>query len=93
VGYILCGSPGDVISAMGEAPLGALGYQMGFFGSGSSREFRVFLQRVTMVWVSNLHLLSHLSGFLGKRKVKYMRFQSTFPPFYRIYLIKEWHYN
>jgi hypothetical protein len=53
-----------------------------FFGS---REFGGFLQRVTMVWVSSLHLYSN--------SVELMELQSTFPLFYRTYLIEKWYYN
>jgi hypothetical protein len=56
--YILCGSPGDLISVTGEAPFDIVGGPWasdGFLGSGSSREFGVFLQRVTMGWVYSLH--------------------------------------
>jgi hypothetical protein len=34
-----------------------------------------------------------LGGLLGKRTVDHMELWSTFPPFYRTYLIEEWYYN
>jgi hypothetical protein len=34
-----------------------------------------------------------MGSLLGKRKVKYMGLHSSFPPFYRTYLIEEWYYN
>jgi hypothetical protein len=71
VGYIPCGYPGDLISVMGEAPFDiVLGpwASDGFSGSVSSKESGGFLQRVTMVWVSSLHLLSHSRWSLRKKK-------------------------
>jgi hypothetical protein len=37
--------------------------------------------------------LAILGGLLGKRTTKHMELRSTFPPFYRTYLIEEWYYN
>jgi hypothetical protein len=34
-----------------------------------------------------------LGGLLGKRTIEHMELWSTFPPFYKTYLIEEWYYN
>jgi hypothetical protein len=84
VGYIACGSPGDLISVMREAPfhiVGAPGYQMvlqvlvpqgslGPFCKGSP-------------WSGYLTCICSaiLGGILGKRKVEHMGLQSISPPF------------
>jgi hypothetical protein len=52
----------EVAGLAGRA--GADGALDGFFGS---KEFGGFLQRVTMGWVSSLHLFSH-SGWSLKKK-------------------------
>jgi hypothetical protein len=37
--------------------------------------------------------LAIMGGLLEKRTIESMELWSTFPPFYRIYLIEEWCYN
>jgi hypothetical protein len=96
VGYIPCGSPGDLISVAGETPFDIIGGPWasdGFLGSGSSREPGGFLQGVSMVWVSTCIGSATLGDLFRKRKVGHTGVQSTSPSFYRTCLSEEWYYN
>jgi hypothetical protein len=63
----------------GEGPFDIVGGPWasdGFLGSGFSRESGGFLQRVIIIWVSNLHLLNHSRWSQEKEKLNMWDFSS-----------------
>jgi hypothetical protein len=69
---------------------GADGALDGFFGSW---EFGGFFKGLSWSGYLACICLAILGGLLGKRTIECMELWSTFPPFYRTYLIEEWYYN